>query len=45
MEQKSKFSSPTGFSGKLLVASFIYPFRDFVVRPQLWVGLLLNYLV
>ena len=26
MEQKSKFSSPTGFSGKLLV--------DFVVRPQ-----------
>jgi len=33
MEQKSKFSSPTGFSGKL--GSFIiYPFRDFVVRPQ-----------
>ena len=34
MEQKSKFSSPTGFSGKLLVASLFILFRDFVVRPQ-----------
>lgn len=34
MEQKSKFSSPTGFFRKTFGSFIIYPFRDFVVRPQ-----------
>ena len=44
MEQKSKFSSPTGFSGKLLVAS-LFILSGILLFARNMVGLLLNYLV